>query len=419
MVEAGRVAFAGTGRTATRDTVAMDHLRERLRELPCGARLLAAAAGMRGVHLVGGAVRDLLLGHTPSELDVVVEGDIAPLAARLGAGEDAVAHERFATATVRVGECRWDLARARAETYARPGALPDVRAATLLEDLRRRDVTINTLALDLADGTLQSAPHTGEDLQARRLRVLHDASFTDDPTRLWRVARYAARLGFAIEQHTAELAAQAVAGGALQTVSGPRIGNELRLALAEPDPVAALDAAVAIGAAPWLAPDRALTERAIGLLAPGEGRRDLLVLAAALPAPADDALLARLEFTAAERAIVRASLAAPALQAEEESAAARPASELARALRDMPVEAIALAGARGAPAPARRWLEELRHVALQITGADLLAAGIAEGPDVGRRLQAVLDRRLDGALAPGREAELQAALQATPGPGTS
>ena len=269
---------------------------------------------MTGVHLVGGAVRDLLLGRPPSELDVVVEGDITPLAGRLGAGEDAVAHERFATATVRVGGCRWDLASARAETYARPGALPDVRAATLAEDLRRRDVTINALALDLADGTLRSAPHAEEDLQARRLRVLHDASFTDDPTRLWRVARYAARLGFAIEQRTAELAAEAVAGGALETVSGPRIGNELRLALAEPDPVAALDAAVAIGAAPWLAPDRALTERAIGLLAPGEGRRDLLVLAAALPAPADDALLARLEFTAAERAIVRASVAAPALK---------------------------------------------------------------------------------------------------------
>jgi tRNA nucleotidyltransferase (CCA-adding enzyme) len=391
----------------------MDDLRERLRELPCGERLLEAAAGLSGVHLVGGAVRDLVLGRTPSELDVVVEGDIEPLAARLAAGGEArpVAHERFATATVRVGECRWDLASARAETYSRPGSLPDVRAAATLEqDLLRRDVTINALALDLADGTLRGAPHAGADLAARRLRVLHDASFTDDPTRLWRVARYAARLGFDIEPHTARLAAEAVAGGALEPVAGPRIGNELRLALAEPDPVAALDAAVAIGAAPWLAPDRALTERAIALLPPGEGRRDLLVLAAALPAPvADDALLARLEFTAGERAIVRASVAAPALEADD-PAAPQPGSELARALRDLPVEAVALAGARGAPQAARRWLDELRHVTLQITGADLLAAGVAEGPDVGRRLQAVLDRRLDGALAPGRAAELAAAL---------
>ena len=100
------------------------------------------------------------------------------------------------------------------------------------------------------------------------------------------------------------------------------------------------------------------------------------MLAAALPPPADDALLARLEFTAAERAIVRASVAAAPLA----DGPRRPASELARALRDLPVEAVALAGARGAPAPARRWLDELRHVALQITGADLLAAGIARGP---------------------------------------
>ena len=110
--------------------------------------------------------------------------------------------------------------------------------------------------------------------------------------------------------------------------------------------------------------------------------------------------------------------AAPALE-EEDPAAPRPASELARALRDLPVEAVALAGARGAPEPARRWLDELRHVGLQITGSDLREAGIAEGPDLGRRLQAVLDQRLDGALAPGREAELAAALQASPGAGTS
>jgi tRNA nucleotidyltransferase (CCA-adding enzyme) len=91
------------------------------------------------------------------------------------------------------------------------------------------------------------------------------------------------------------------------------------------------------------------------------------------------------------------------------AAALRP-SELARALRHLPVEAVALAGARGAPAPARRWLDELRHVALQITGNDLLAAGLPAGPRLGRCLDAVLALRLDGALAGGREAELEAAL---------
>jgi tRNA nucleotidyltransferase (CCA-adding enzyme) len=393
-----------------RETVAMDDLRERLRELPCGRRLLEAAAGMDGVHLVGGAVRDLLLGRRPRELDVVVEGDVGALAARLGAAADHVAHDRFGTATVRCRDCRWDLAAARAETYAQPGALPDVRGAGIAQDLQRRDVTVNALALDLSSGALRAVEHAHEDLRAGRLRVLHDASFSDDPTRLWRIARYAARLGFELEPHTAALAEQAVGGGALATVSGARIGSELRLALTEPDPVAALESAVALGIAPWLAPDRALAERALELLPAGEGRRDLLVLAASLASPDDDALLADLQFTAPERAIVRACLTTPALDA-----APRAPSQLARALRGVPVEAVALAGARGAAQPARRWLDDLRHVGLQITGADLLAAGLAEGPDIGQRLQAALDLRLDGALGDGRDAELRAALDAEPG----
>jgi len=391
----------------------MEDLRERLRQLPCGRRLLDAAAGIEGVHLVGGALRDLLLGRVPRELDVVVEGDVGALATRLGAATEHVAHERFGTATVRSGDCRWDLAAARDETYAQPGALPDVRAAAIGRDLLRRDVTVNALALDLCSGDVQAVEHAHEDLRAGRLRVLHDASFGDDPTRLWRVARYAARLGFELEPHTAALAEQAVGGGALATLSGARIGSELRLALSEPDPVAALESAVALGLAPWLAPNRALAQRARELLPAGEGRRDLLVLAASLAAPDDDALLADLEFTAAERAIVGASLKTAALDDE-----GRTPSQLARALRGVPVEAVALAGARGAAQPARRWLEELRHVGLQITGDDLIAAGVAEGPELGRRLQAALDLRLDGALAGGRDAELQAALDAEPGTAT-
>jgi tRNA nucleotidyltransferase (CCA-adding enzyme) len=411
---AWRPALARAAVRFERETVAMDDLRKRLATLPCGRRLLEAAAGVDGVHLVGGAVRDLLLGREPRELDVVVEGDVGALAARLGATGEQVAHERFGTVTVRAGNCRWDLATAREERYARPGALPDVHPAGIEHDLLRRDVTVNALALDLASGVVRTVEHALDDLDAGRLRVLHDASFVDDPTRLWRIARYAARLGFAVEPHTAALAAKAVGGGALHTVSGTRIGNELRLALGEPDPVGALESAVTLGLAPWLAPDRALTERALGLLPAGEGRPDLLVLAAALVAPVDEGRLQRLAFTAAERAIVAASVRAPALDA-----APRAPSQLASALRGLPVEAVALAGARGVAAPARRWLDDLRHVGLQITGDDLLAAGLDEGPALGRRLQAVLDLRLDGRLAGGREAELAAALRDPPGAGTS
>ena len=386
----------------------MEDLLERVREMDCGRRLLQAAAGMRGVHLVGGAVRDLLLGRLPSELDVVVEGDVGRLAAALGAG--ATAHERFGTATVRDGDCRWDLAASRAEEYGRPGALPDVRAAALAQDLRRRDVTVNAIALDLHSGELRAAEHALDDLATRRLRVLHDESFRDDPTRLWRIARYAARLGFELEQRTAKLAAEAVAAGAAERVSGARIGSELRLALIEPDPVAAVQRAVALGLAPWLRADRERTAAALALLGAGEGREDLVVLAAALAESADDAdqRLAGLDFTAAERAVLRAALRAPELAAA--AVAAQRPSQIARVLRGQPVEAVALAGASGAGEVARRWLDELRHVTLRIDGSDLLGAGVPRGPQIGHRLAATLERRLDGELGDDRDAQLAAAL---------
>jgi tRNA nucleotidyltransferase (CCA-adding enzyme) len=383
----------------------MEDLLERLRLLPCGRRLLDAASGQDGVHLVGGAVRDLLLGRDPRELDILVEGDIAPLARRLGA--DATVHERFGTATVQSAGCRFDLAAARAESYARPGALPDVRPAAIDEDLRRRDVTVNAIALDLRSGALRAVEHAREDLAAGRLRVLHDASFADDPTRLWRIARYMARLGFDLEERTAELVADAIAGDALETVSGPRIGNELRLALSEPDPVAALESAATLGLAPWLAPDGERAAAALALLPAGEGRADLVVLAASL-APSADRRLDELGFGAADRAVLRACARAPQLAAA--MAAAKRPSALARVVRGLPVEAVALAGAHGAEEQARRWLTDLRHVALEIGGEDLIAAGIAPGPEIGARLATALDRRLDGELAPGREAELAAAL---------
>jgi tRNA nucleotidyltransferase (CCA-adding enzyme) len=349
---------------------------------------------------VGGAVRDLLLERTPRELDLVVEGDVDEAAARLGG--ELTAHDRFGTARVVVGECRFDLARTRAESYAHPGALPDVTPASLAEDLRRRDVTVNALALAI-DGRLTAVDGALDDLEAGVLRVLHDASFVDDPTRVWRVARYAARLGFAVDPRTRALAAAADP----TTVSGDRLGAELRLALNEPEPPAALEAVRDLNPAYLPAgfdPRPRALPNALALL-PADGRADLLTLAACV-APVDLPTLLRwlddMGFTAVERdrvaAASRAATGAPLH-------AARTNAEIARAARGAPVEAVALAGGENA----RRYLDDLRHVRLQIDGHDLLAAGIPEGPELGARLQHALDRKLDGELA-GREAELAAAL---------
>jgi tRNA nucleotidyltransferase (CCA-adding enzyme) len=371
-----------------------------LRADPCGARLLNAFAAGEGVHLVGGAVRDLLLERVPRELDLVVEGDVDAAAARLHG--EVTAHDRFGTARVRTGNCAYDLVRARAETYAHPGALPDVRPGTLDEDLRRRDVTVNAIALGL-DGALTAVDGALEDLRAGRLRVLHDASFVDDPTRVWRVARYAARLGFDVEERTRALAGAADPA----TVSGDRLGAELRLALNEPDPLAALQAVRDLNPAylPGAVDTRPRALAAALELLGGEGRADLLTLAACTASMDAGALLSWLDdmgFTAAERDLVAA---ASRFSTGAPLRAARTNAEVARAARGAPIEAVALAGGENA----RRWLAELRDVRLDINGDDLLAAGIPEGPEIGARLQRTLDRKLDGELA-GREQELAAAL---------
>jgi tRNA nucleotidyltransferase (CCA-adding enzyme) len=374
---------------------------EALRADPCGARLLSVFAPGEGVHLVGGAVRDLLLGRPWRVMDVVVEGDLDAATERLG--EVANAYERFGTAEVRAGDCLYELVRARAESYAHPGALPDVRPGTLAQDLERRDVTVNAIVLRF-DGTLEAVGGALDDLDAGLLRVLHDGSFVDDPTRVWRVARFAARLGFEVEPHTRALAARADPA----TVSGDRLGAELRLALIEPDPPAALETVAELN--PAYLPE-GFDPRPPGLAAalellPGGGRADLLTLAACTAGMDVRSLLVWLDdmgFVAADRDVVAAasrySTGAPLR-------AARTNAEVARAARGAPIEAVALAGGENA----RRWLTGLRDVRLEINGDDLLAAGIPEGPDLGARLQRALDRKLDGEVA-GREQELAAALE--------
>lgn len=379
-----------------------------LRALPCGAALDRALGSAAGVWVVGGAVRDALLGRVPSEIDIAVQGDPVAVAAALGV-DPAASHERFGTLRVDAGAWSFDIARTRTETYSAPGALPDVMPGTLADDLGRRDLTVNAIALS-AGGELVAAPRALDDLAAGLLRVLHPRSFHDDPTRLWRLARYAARLGFVAEPETLCLAREAVAAGALATVSGDRIGNEIRLALRGDDPAGAVQAAVDLGLTGALRSDAALVAKTLELL-PDDARRDLAALGAMLEAADPRRWLDDHGFPAVDRRVVERAVALAPVSG------GRP-SEVASALRGEPVEAVAVAGARGDAAAARRWLEEWRHVSLEIGGEDLLAAGVERGPEIGRRLARVLELRLDGELAPGRDAELAAALRETGGSGT-
>jgi tRNA nucleotidyltransferase (CCA-adding enzyme) len=369
--------------------------RQRRIETDLGAALSAAlpeldrlrdAAGGSPLYLVGGAVRDLLLGRPRGDVDVVVEGDAPAVARRLGG--DAIEHQRFSTAKAALGEVEIDLASARAESYPKPGALPEVRPAGLLEDLARRDFTVNAMALPLQGEPQLIDPHSGRpDLQAGLLRVLHERSFVDDPTRALRAARYAARFDFELERRTAELLREAD----LATVSADRRAAELLRLASEPEGARGLGLA-----ADW------------GLLHLRHGADKLL--------PAVDALIRQppwSEVAARPRAMLVAALGPVGREAE--LAAARPQRpsegvELARGARP---EELVLARAMGG-----EWLDdyvrEWRGVTLEIDGSDLIAAGIPEGPKVGQGLHEALKRKLDGEIE-GRDAELEAALAAARG----
>jgi len=335
-------------------------------------------------------------------------------------GGEVRAYDRFGTSTVMLDGYTYDIARTRRETYAHPGALPDVAPAPIAEDLLRRDFTVNAIALALAGdtaGELTAAPEALEDLDARRLRVLHDRSFVDDPTRLLRLVRYATRLRFEIEPRTRALADDSISDGALGTVSGPRIGAELRLLAREPDPVRALGGLRELGLDAGIHPgfgvdDEPLARHALALL-PDDGRRDRLVLAAAargVPAAELPALLDSLAFEAEDRDVIVLA-ATRAGEVTRTLAAASAPSEIAAAVGGAPAELVALAGALGAEPQAREWLDRLRHVRLEIDGRDLLAAGVPEGPAIGRGLRAALDAKLDG-RASGREQQLAEAVRA-------
>ncbi|MEN0014426.1 MAG: hypothetical protein AAGC46_13750 [Solirubrobacteraceae bacterium] len=382
-----------------------------VRGLPGADALLAAVGAVdEPVHLVGGAVRDVLVGRVPRELDVVVEGDPAPLLAALGG--EARSHERFETATVTLaGGATVDVARSRSETYAEPGALPEVEPAPLAIDLHRRDVSLNAIAIDLRTGAVHQAGTAIADLDGALLRVLHPASFVDDPTRLWRLVRYEVRLAADWDPITWHLAQAAIQHGALETVSVQRLATELRLALREPDPIGALAAAQRLGLPPTLDLDAVRLDQAQRLAGTTVDPAALVLATVAT----DDPQLARMLDRREERALIEASLL---LRRPGGDGRDRPGplpehaagSVIRRRFESLPVAAVAAAPDAEA---ARRWLTELVGVGLAVDGDDLMAAGVAPGPLLGRALAAARDAILDGEVGPlDRDGQLRIALRA-------
>ncbi|HET7509021.1 MAG TPA: hypothetical protein VFJ65_02105 [Solirubrobacterales bacterium] len=340
-------------------------------------------AAQEPVYVVGGAVRDLLLGRARADLDLAVVGDPVALAECLGSA--VIEHARFGTAKLELDGHEVDIATARTEAYPYPGALPVIEpAATIEEDLGRRDFTVNAMAVPL-EGPRLIDPHGGrEDLERALLRVLHDRSFVDDPTRAIRAARYGARFRFVLEPDTERLLRKAD----LTTVSADRRRAELERLAAEETAREGFEL---------------LAEWGVIDLRP-DGLKLLEAVDELLRSPHWAELVPR------ERALVAAALGPPG--AEEVLASMwkpRPGEGVEMAERRDPVELI-LARAMGADW-LDRYLTGWRQVELEIDGDDLIAAGIEQGPAIGRGLQAARLQKLEGEID-GRDEELATALAA-------
>ena len=342
-----------------------------------------AEAGDTSVFLVGGAVRDALLGLDPVDLDLVVEGDAVELALRLD--PEATVHERFGTAECVVEDVKVDLATARTEKYPHPGSLPDVTPSSLGEDLSRRDFTINAMALDLRDPEELMDPLGGcDDLERGVLRVIHPESFHDDPTRALRAARYAARFGFDLEPATADL----LAGVDLSSVSSERVGAELELMAGEGEGLKAL-ALVSQWGLLDIEPERlVLAADALDLAGsdPWKGvcERDDLVMEAVFGDPEN-------------------------LTGLTGSGPGSPLESVLRARAHSGCEQLV------ARAAGSTWLDRYRlewaGVTLEIDGDDLIGAGVPQGPANGIGLDGALAARLDEGVD-GRDEQLAIALAA-------
>jgi tRNA nucleotidyltransferase (CCA-adding enzyme) len=370
------------------------------------------------LYLVGGAVRDLLLDKSPGDLDLVVEGDVSALAdkAAKATGGKTMSHKQFGTATLKVGKARLDIATARTEVYPRPGALPNVTTGTLKQDLLRRDFTINTLAVALSGhrvGKLVDPFKGGADLQAGLLRVLHNRSFLDDPTRIFRGIRYEQRFGFQFEAGTLHLLKEALAAGSLDTVTGDRLRRELELMFEEAEPLKSLLRARALGLFARLHPafgDVPYLPKLEGQKV-GEPLIHLAALAYGFTSKQASEVEARLNMPVEWKRIVNDAII---LYSNEAKLIRRemPPIEICSLLD--PLSPVVLqAGLLLAENPAVKanielYLEKLRHVKPALNGDDLLRIGIPEGPRIGQVLVLLREARLQGRVTT-REDEVKTA----------
>lgn len=376
---------------------------------------IAGEAGRSGqsLYLVGGIVRDLLLGQANFDLDLVTEGDASELAARIAkiTGAKLVTHPRFGTAKIKSGNFGIDIATARSETYSHPGALPTVSPGSILKDLFRRDFSINAMAVSLVAehyGELLDPYHGRDDLDLRLIQVLHPGSFGDDATRILRAIRYEQRLGFELERETSRLLRQAIP--LLDTISGDRVRHELELIFREEEPERALRRLGELGALQrinsalkgngWLA-DRFATARRSSK--PGELP---LLYFCLLAYPLDEGEVSRLikrlnmpaRLAKTVQDAIRLKLYLPRLN--EPHLKPSRVYQLLHEYHPLAVKANVIAADNAAT---RRHLElflsKLRYIKPRLNGEELQRLGIPPGAKLGKILHELHRARLDGKVS--------------------
>jgi len=373
---------------------------------------ISRQAGRLGqnVYLVGGVVRDLILGCPNFDLDFVVEGDAVKLAQQVTEAGQArlLTHKRFGTAKLTYDDFTLDLATARKETYARPGALPAVTPGTLTDDLIRRDFSINAMAISLTadDHGELIDPYQGKtDLEHRLIRVLHSRSFSDDDTRILRGVRYEQRFGFEFEAQTAHLLQHDIP--MLDAISGDRIRHELDLILKEQRPELAIKRLGELGVLARFGPSL----KADGWIAEKFGKARRLKKPTQLPSLYFCLLVYSLDVRDIEQFLLRLNMPARLSRAMRgtlrlktrlpllDAPALKPSQIYYLLTEYEPLAIQANAIATESPTVRRSlqlYLAKLRYVRTALDGEELKRLGIAPGPEMGRVLQILHKARLDG-----------------------
>jgi len=402
-----------------------------------------------GVYLVGGFVRDLLLDQPNVDVDIAVEGDGIDFARRLAKHLDGRvrAHRKFKTAVVLVPPevlgndgagvrkssepFHVDVATTRTEFYEHPAALPKVEHASIRQDLFRRDFSINAMAISLRGqdlGTVVDFFGGYRDLQDRAVRVLHNLSFIEDPTRIFRAIRYENRYGFRMDEHTKDLAKACVGMHLVGDLSTVRLRDELIALLGEEDVSWTLDRLTELGIAQEVHPRLSTGSDTIALikrldaLVERLGLEDQVVgwrlrLAAMTRKMSHDELfvwLEQLKLKKTDAAVVRSGVVIAEPLAASLARDDMSDWEIYKSLRTHPQEALVFALAvmeEGvAETRVRKYLSDLQHRTLTIGGDDILALGLKKGPAVGRILEGVRELRVNQRVR-GREQEMDAARE--------